>query len=493
MGQTPCNSVQNLSTNQQIQLNNIKPLLDTALYHEAYSDIDSLHLLIKNIYGAQAGLPDALESSYTLTNTNTWLDLPNAINLSRNLIAQDSIYYTNLWRLAKGQSPLQAYAPHSIYLRYAAEVALGFLKIAHYESDLIRKNLYITWATTALDSLATMQLPNGAFPFPDLRTYNDPLFGPMIQSFLNACGADSVNVLINGWIVDDKGTGQFKFDAGVIADAYYQAYLYTNHVNYKNIAISIGNYLLNLKFNTNYNYNTFVSLGLTRAFQLTNDSAYLNRAIINIRYGLLPGQLSNGRWVDGHNAKSVYHAIILKNTSVTLNLVPNTSVYYDSLRNSMIKAINNYVNYYHSCNYSGTYFWAMRCYLLNASILHQTLKDSIGDIIGRHINQSALNGKFLDVATMGDYLELLEIINQRQENTVSVIKLNVFPNPASNSLYIDGVHSDQYNINVKNIFGQTVDALANPKEIDISKLANGLYFITIQQGTQTSTLKFIKQ
>ena len=135
----------------------------------------------------------------------------------------------------------------------------------------------------------------------------------------------------------------------------------------------------------------------------------------------------------------------------------------------------------------------MRCYLLNASILHQTLKDSIGDIIGRHINQSALNGKFLDVATMGDYLELLEIINQRQENTVSGIKLNVFPNPASSSLYIDGVHSEQYNISIKNIFGQTVDALANPKEIDISKLANGLYFITIQQGAQTSTLKFIKQ
>jgi hypothetical protein len=493
LGQTPCNTIQNLNSNQLLQLNNLKPALDTALYYEDFSDIDSISIIAKNIYGSQGGYPESLESYYTLTNNTKWLDLPNSINLSRVLIDKDSIYYSKLWRLAKGESPMQAYAPNSIYLRYSAEVALGFLKIADKETDLNRKLSYTNWAIQALDSLATMQLPSGAFPFPDLRTYNDPLFSPMIQAFLKSCGADSVNVLVNGWIVDDKGSGQFKFDAGVIADAYYQAYLYTNKLNYKNIAVSIGNYLINLKFNTNYNYNSFVSLGLTRAFQLTNDSTYLKRAITNIRYGVLPGQLSNGRWVDGHNAKSIYHAIILKNISVTLNLIPTTNENYDNLKNMLIKAISNYVEYYTTCNYSGTYYWAMRCYLLNSSILDQSLKDSIADLIGKHINQSAINGKFLDVLTMGDYLELFSLINTVPENYNNNVELIFFPNPASTILLLNLSFSDDFKIIIRNFVGQTVYSAKNETQIDISNLTNGVYFISIDQGLKKATYKFIKQ
>ena len=127
--------------------------------------------------------------------------------------------------------------------------------------------------------------------FSDLRTYGDPTFTPIIQNFLDWCGDDSLEVLVDGWIIDDKGTGEFKFDAGVIANAYYEAYQYTGNVNYKNIAIAVGDYLLPLKFNRNYNYNTFVSLGLTRAFELTTNETYLNRAIDNLRYGFILGNL----------------------------------------------------------------------------------------------------------------------------------------------------------------------------------------------------------
>src|SRR5690606_5884781 len=127
----------------------------------------------------------------------------------------------------------------------------------------------------------------------------------------------------------------------VIADAYYQAYLYTNNLNYKNIVVSIGNYLKPLKYNINYNYNTFVALGLTRAYQLTNDITYLDRAVENIRFAVFPGQLSNGRWFDGHNAKSIYHGIIIKNIVPTLNEIQQSNIYYDSLKSMTNKAIRN--------------------------------------------------------------------------------------------------------------------------------------------------------
>jgi len=139
--------------------------------------------------------------------------------------------------------------PHSIPLRASAEIAAGLLKIAAKETDLTRKNNYITWATRALDSLATMQLSSGAFPFPDLRAYNDPVFTTIIQNYLNALGPDSVNVLQNGWIIDDSGTGEFKFDAGVIANAYYEAYILTGNEAYKTHCIAVAAYLFNLKLN----------------------------------------------------------------------------------------------------------------------------------------------------------------------------------------------------------------------------------------------------
>ncbi|HEX8549760.1 MAG TPA: hypothetical protein VF691_22560, partial [Cytophagaceae bacterium] len=215
----PCGGVQSLSSAQKIEINNIASQLDAALKQEHMLKIDSLNQELKKSYASQAGIPDAKETYFTLTSNEKWIDLSSAILLSRQPIAKDSLAYVNLWKLAKGMSP-PLYKPNSIFLRVSAETAVGLLKIADKENDARRKTLYQGWAIAALDSLATMQLPNGAFPFPDLRTYGDPVFSPIIQKFLIESGDDSVNVLKNGWIADDRGTGEFKFDAGVIADAY---------------------------------------------------------------------------------------------------------------------------------------------------------------------------------------------------------------------------------------------------------------------------------
>jgi hypothetical protein len=68
----------------------------------------------------------------------------------------------------------------------------------------------------------------------------------MIQNFLNSCGADSVNVLQNGWIIDDKGTGEFKFDAGVIGTAYVDAGGLLLGSNYDSIIFDIADYFVNV-------------------------------------------------------------------------------------------------------------------------------------------------------------------------------------------------------------------------------------------------------
>lgn len=495
----PCSVVQTLTPLQQSQISNIISPLDTALKYEVLFQIDSLSTELKNSYSSQGGIPEAIEPYYTLVSTINWLDVTNAILLSRVLIGADSMVYVDLWKAGKGMNP-PLYQPNSLFLRASAEIAAGLLKIADKETDLTRKALYQSWATRTLDSLATMQLPSGAFPLPDLRAYGDPVFGPMIQSFLNWCGADSVNVLQNGWIVDEKGTGSFKFDAGIIANAYYEAYQYTGNIHYKNIAIAVGNYLKPLRFNFNYNYNTFVSLGLTRAFQLTNDTTYLNRAIINLRYSVYPGQITNGRWVDGHNAFSRYHSIIIQNIVPTIQLIPATNIYKNVLETMTYKAVKNMVDYSYTCNSATGYRWLMKAYGLNSSIIPTTLKDSITDLIGKHINQSALNGKYLDIPTMGEYLELLGFLSGLNDITYpNGLTATIFPNPTNGitNLVFNISETDNIVLSLLDINGRlikTIDQGQKSKgtysyQIDLSQYQSGIYLITLK----TKKLKYTQK
>lgn len=463
--------------------------------------IDSLSTELKNVYSTQGGRPDAVETFSIISSNVTWLNMPNAITLSRLLIAQDSMVYVNLWKTAKGMNP-PLYQPHSLFLRSSAEIASGLLKIADKETNLTRKALYQSWATRALDSLATMQLANGAFPFPDLRTYGDPVFGPIIQNFAFYCGIDSTNTIQNGWIIDDKGTGEFKFDAGIIANAYYEAYNYTGNIQYKNIAITIGNYLMPLKFNHNYNYNTFVSLGLTRAYQLTNNTSYINRATKNLRFAVYPGQITNGRWVDGHNANTRYHNLIIQNISPTNSNILAADPYKSKLDSMTYLAVKNLVDYTNSCNFNTGYRWLMKAYSLNNNTIPTSLHNSITDLIGRYINQSAMSGKFLDVPTMGEYLELLSISSGLNDVLFSNdLKTTIFPNPCNDrtNFVFDLNETQDISIQIYDINGKilkTIDTGQKIKgtynyQIDFNTYNSGIYFITLQTSKKRYTQKII--
>ena len=497
-----CGKIQSLTVNQQTQLKNTFLNLEVALNNEDLATIESLSGELKSIYATQAGLPDAAENYYSLVNNNQWLSVTEAVELSRILIARDSLVYVDLWKMAKGMLP-PSYQPNSIFLRASAEIAAGLLKIAAKEPDVVRKEAYQLWATKALDSLATMQLPNGAFPFPDLRVYGDPVFSSIIQNFLESVGVDSVNVLQNGWIIDDRGTGEFKFDAGVIANAFYEAYQYTGNEKYKNIVISTGNYLKNLTFNINYNYNTFASLGLTRAYQLTNDNTYLERAIENIRYAVYPGQMENGRWIDGHNASSRYHSIIIKNIVPTIQLLPTAHIYKDELNTMANKAVKNMVDYANTCGVSTSYGWLIKANQLNSEVISSSLKDSIQNLIGQHVNQSKGNGKFLDVPIWGEFLESLGVITAL-DNTQHLLKseMNIYPNPTMGavSLSINLTKRDQVVISIYQANGQLLKTImlgtiakgAFNYKVDLLDNQNGLYFFKVETSDESYLQRIIK-
>lgn len=498
-----CSDVQILNSTQNLQLNSIFNNLEVALAARNLTQIDSLTASAKIVLGSEAGQPDAIESYDTISNNVTWLPQPQAILLSRALIAADSIYYTQTWRMCKGALP-PLYQPHSVFLRSGAEICIGLLRIANAETDPARRILYTQWATEGLDSLLTMQLPSGAFPFPDLRTYGDPVFTPIINNYLQSLGADSVNVLANGWIIDDSGTGEFKFDAGVIGGVFAEAYIMTADTNYRNVAVKVASYLDTIGLNLNYNYNTFQSYGLTLGSEVavtTND--WNLSADTVLRYSVVPGQIPNGRWLDGHNTKSVYHSIMIHNLSAGLYYNSGASPWRDTIAGSLVAALRNFIDSYYTCGASTGFDGLLRAYWLDAGTVPLTLHDSIGDVIGNYINEAAINGRFLDVYTMGLYLDSVSISTPVNETLVETGNISVYPNPASDAVNIvfTCIEPQVFTITLYNAAGIVIESKSQSVGIagivqtdyNTQSLPAGFYFFRITGKNESSTIPWIKE
>lgn len=73
------------------------------------------------------------------------------------------------------------------------------------------------------------------------------------------------------------------------------------------------------------------------------------------------------------------------------------------------------------------------------------------------------------------------------------ISIKLYPNPANNTLFLDGLTQD-VKITILDLNGKIVnDKLITNKQIDVSNLAKGIYTIRIDDKNGTSVKKFVKQ
>lgn len=77
------------------------------------------------------------------------------------------------------------------------------------------------------------------------------------------------------------------------------------------------------------------------------------------------------------------------------------------------------------------------------------------------------------------------------ENNLS--NLTVSPNPATEQIRIQGLNSEDYSCKLISMQGEVVLSSSNQNLINVSKLNSGVYFIQLEQGQFSKTLKFIKQ
>jgi hypothetical protein len=72
----------------------------------------------------------------------------------------------------------------------------------------------------------------------------------------------------------------------------------------------------------NFNYNAFSVSLLCEAFAVSGRAGYLDASLAKFRLGVSPGQAPNGRWIDPHNARTVYHILILRAIGDLLTVLP---------------------------------------------------------------------------------------------------------------------------------------------------------------------------
>lgn len=75
----------------------------------------------------------------------------------------------------------------------------------------------------------------------------------------------------------------------------------------------------------------------------------------------------------------------------------------------------------------------------------------------------------------------------------TALELSIYPNPAREFLYVESATKQNLNYTIRNSVGQTVinGAIRN-QQIAVQKLPQGVYILSINNGTETYTQKFIK-
>lgn len=154
--------------------------------------------------------------------------------------------------------------------------------------------------------LTKLQQPEGHFPFPDLRGKNIR-FGDMIARGLSA-GKVEVR---DGWLISADPDGGTQFDTGLCGSALLIAGQLHANDEWKRAGLRAADWALRQPCCANFNYNAFSVSLLAHAFRIGGDAKYLDGSMRKFRVGVAPGQAPNGRWLDAHNARTVYHNIIL--------------------------------------------------------------------------------------------------------------------------------------------------------------------------------------
>jgi hypothetical protein len=182
-----------------------------------------------------------------------------------------------------------------------------------HEAGLDPDGALLAHARKGLEYLLSAQTSGGVFGYP----YDPEGSGLRAQAAAAVAKGErqGVKMVERGWVIEDLGDCGLNFDNGMCGAVLLHGHALTGDVRYLDAAVRAGEWARSRRLSANLNYNGFSGVLLARLYRVTRDPKWLRSAIEVFDFGVLSGQLPNGRWIDTHNAKIQYHAILCGQTA----------------------------------------------------------------------------------------------------------------------------------------------------------------------------------
>lgn len=188
----------------------------------------------------------------------------------------------------------------------------------------------------------------------------------------------------------------------------------------------------------------------------------------------------------------------------------NTNKIYNGFTTLQSNPVNADQDFYKFTISGGTMTANVDITSITTSAMNASILDNSGTLIDTAVTNSGNTLSFVRTLTPGDYfLKIVSttptntnyqtpynfVINTALGITKNIInKVNFYPNPVKDILYIDNIAASKATI--YSFLGQQLEVKnidTSSSTIDMSKYAKGIYLITLENENQTQTIKVIKE
>jgi hypothetical protein len=310
-------------TDQVAQIAIARASLIAALHSEDARAIRNAETTYRGALGKFIGVPEGVEPRNV-----------KSAKVARASSDDFRVLARRMGRMASGSGDAKK---NRMELRNAAYLAIGLLAVVESNANETDAHAYRKQASVELDWLIARQSNEGYFPYPV-----DPAAASSMQRRAARMAKKFPDKVRNGYVyVEEDGT---QFDTGCVAYALAYGFQILKAQRYLDAARKAADWALTFPLSHNWNYNAFSVWQLAKLYEITKDEKYRKRAHEIALLGVLPGQLDSGGWSDQHNARSVYHWIIVRGLVELLRVMPPDSAETTFLRERTRIAIQSRVN-----------------------------------------------------------------------------------------------------------------------------------------------------
>jgi len=259
---------------------------------------------MRKVLGRYAGAPE-VQPEYAAPIETGPVDLGRAESLWRKVFEKHQ--GRNGWELSMKD---RAAGRCQQRLRVSFRTAVSDLRC--FDAGLDRAAEYRDVGLAGFNYILSQQTSVGMFGYP----YNPQPTG-RVQAYMLALVREGekrgLKMREGVWCIDDLTEGGLQFDNGEAGAGLLYAYAITGERRFLDAARRAADWAIGRQLVANWNYNSFSGFLLARLYRVTGEKKYLDAAKDKFEFGVLPGQMENGRWFDQHNASPQYHAIMARN------------------------------------------------------------------------------------------------------------------------------------------------------------------------------------